>query len=277
LLQQSSESLAGRIGYLELAPFFVNEIPSGTAEQQRLWLRGGFPRSYLASDEAASLFWRQDFIRTYLERDIAQLGPRIPAETLRRFWTMLAHNQGQPFNAAQLAGALGVSGMTVGRYLDLMVDLLLVRRLSPWTSNVGKRLVRSPKVYVRDCGLVHALLNIGTFDSLLGHPIGGSSWEGFVIENLLMHLPFGADAGFYRTSAGAEIDLILSIPPSELWAVEIKRSMAPKVERGFHLACDDIQPTARFVVYPGIEQFPLGKNITAISLQGLLQKLAKLA
>ena len=186
---------------------------------------------------------------------------------------MLAHNQGQPFNAAQLAGSLGISGMTAGRYLDLMVDLLLVRRLSPWTSNLGKRLVRSPKVYVRDCGLVHALLNIGTFDSLLGHPISGATWEGYVIENLLMNLPFGADAGYYRTSAGAEIDLILSIPPKELWAVEIKRSMAPKVERGFHSACDDLRPTARFVVYPGREQFPLSQNITAIGLQGLMQKL----
>ena len=273
LLQQSSETLAGRIGYMDLGPFSATEIPTEMAEQQRLWLRGGFPKSYLASSEAASLSWRQDFIRTYLERDIAQLGPRIPAETLRRFWTMLAHNQGQLFNAARIAGSIGVSGVTVGRYLDLMVDLLLVRRLSPWMSNLGKRLVRSPKVYVRDCGLVHALLNIGTQDALFGHPVAGSSFEGLVIENILTRLPFGADAGFYRTSGGAEVDLVVSLPPNDLWAIEIKMSMAPKPERGFHIGCEDIQPTERFVVYPGKERFPLGPNITAISLPDILKEL----
>jgi hypothetical protein len=275
LLQQSSETLAGRIGYMELGPFSATEIQVEMAEQERLWLRGGFPKSYLASNEAASVSWRQDFIRSYLERDIAQLGPRIPAETLRRFWTMLAHNQGQPFNAAQLAGSLGVSGVTVGRYLDLMVDLLLVRRLSPWMSNAGKRLVRSPKTYIRDCGLAHALLNIGTMDVLLGHPVAGATWEGLVIENLLTHLPFGADAGFYRTSGGAEVDLVLSLPPQDLWAIEIKRSMAPKPERGFHLACEDLQPSARFVVYPGLERFSLGANLTAISLPDIVKELRR--
>jgi predicted AAA+ superfamily ATPase len=275
LLQQSSESLAGRIGYLELGPFSSTEIPPTIAEKERLWLRGGFPRSYLASSEESSVLWRQDFIRTYLERDIAQLGPRIPAETLRRFWTMLAYNQGQALNAARIAGSLGVSGMTVGRYLDLLVDLLLVRRLSPWMSNTGKRLVRSPKIYVRDCGLVHALLNIGTQEALLGNPVAGSTWEGLVIENLLTNLPFGANAGFYRTSAGAEIDLVLSLPPNDLWAIEIKRSLAPKPEKGFHIACDDLQPSARFVVYPGEERFPLGPNLTAISLPDMVKELRK--
>ena len=157
-----------------------------------------------------------------------------------------------------------------------MVDLLLVRRLSPWMSNVGKRLVRSPKVYIRDSGLVHALLNIGTLDGLFGHPVAGSSWEGLVIENLLTHLPFGADAGFYRTSGGAEIDLVLSLPPHDLWAIEIKRSMAPKPERGCHLACEDLQPSARFVVYPGTERFSLGPNLTAISLPDLVGELIRL-
>jgi uncharacterized protein len=273
LLKQSSETLAGRIGYVELGPFSAAEISQAAQDQDRLWLRGGFPKSYLALDEPASLSWRQDFILSYLERDIAQLGPRIPAETLRRFWTMLAHTQGQPFNAARIGGALGVSGVTASRYLDLMVDLLLVRRLSSWVSNVGKRLVRSPKIYIRDCGIVHALLNIGTLDTLLGHPVAGGSWEGLVIENLLNHLPFGADAGFYRTAGGAEVDLVLSIPPKTLWAIEIKRSMSPKPERGFHVACDDLQPTASFVVYPGAEQFSVGSNVTAIGLSGLMQKL----
>lgn len=274
LLQQSSETLAGRIGYVELGPFSAIEIPDERAEQDRLWLRGGFPKSYLAPDEPTSLSWRQDFIRSYLERDIAQLGPRIPAEILRRFWTMLAHNQGQPLNAAQIAGSLGVSGVTVGRYLDLMVDLLLVRRLTPWMSNAGKRLMRSPRVYIRDCGLAHALLNIGTMDALLGHPVAGGTWEGLVIENLLTHLPFGADARFYRTAGGAEIDLVLSLPPNELWAVEIKRSMEPKVGRGFHQACEDLNPTACFVVYPGSDQFSLGPKVTAIGLPELLKILA---
>jgi uncharacterized protein len=272
MLRQSSESLAGRIGYLELGPLSAIEVASDQI-QSRLWLRGGFPRSYLAPDDVTSLSWRQNFIRTYLERDIAQLGPRIPAETLRRFWTMLAHNQGQPFNAARIAGALGISGMTAGRYLDLMVDLLLVRRLSPWLSNTGKRLVRSPKVYVRDCGLTHALLNIDTLDTLLGHPVAGASWEGLVIENILMNLPPAAEAGFYRTSNGAEIDLVVSIPPHKLLAIEVKRSAAPSLERGFHIACDDLQPTAAFVVYPGVERFPLASDIIAISLPQLIDEL----
>jgi uncharacterized protein len=186
---------------------------------------------------------------------------------------MLAHNQGQLFNAARIAGALGISGVTVGRYLDLMVDLLLVRRLGPWTSNIGKRLVRAPKVYIRDCGLVHALLNIGTMDVLLGHPVSGASWERLVVENILTHLPFGAEAGFYRSSAGAEIDLVVSFTSGELWAIEIKRSVAPKIERGFHLACDDLQPSMKFVVYPGGEQYPLGSEITAIGLADIVNLL----
>lgn len=273
LLQQSSETLAGRIAYLELSPFSASEIKATREEQENLWLRGGFPKSFLAQDDNSSLSWRQDFIRTYLERDVPQLGPRIPAETLRRFWTMLAHNQGQTLNAAKLAGSLGVSGTTVARYLDLMVDLMLVRRLQPWLNNTGKRLVRSPKIYVRDCGLVHALLNVGAYDQLLGHPVAGSSFEGLVIENLLSHLPFGSDTGFYRTSAGAEIDLVISMPPDELWAIEIKRNMVPQPTRGFFQACDDLKPTAKFIVYPGKEEFNVGENILALGLPNLLTRL----
>ena len=272
LLKQSSETLAGRISYLEFVPFSATEISSEVHDQEKLWLRGGFPNSFLSANVNSSLVWRQDFIRTYLERDIAQFGPRIPAETLRRFWTMLAHNQGQPFNAARLAGSLGVSGVTIGRYLDLMVDLLLVRRLSPWMANAGKRLVRSPKVFVRDSGLVHALLNVSTLDGLLGHPVAGSSWEGFVIENLLSNLPFGSEASFYRTAGGAELDLVISLS-DELWAIEIKRSLAPKLERGFHEACEVLSPTSRFVVYPGMEQFSLSNDVIAISLPKLMKKL----
>ena len=274
LLKQTSESLAGRIAYIEMASLAVTEIPQTSAAQNQLLLRGGFPPSYLAKNDPDSISWRQDFIRTYLERDVPLFGPRVPAETLRRFWTMLAHNQGQPFNAARLASALGISSVSIGRYLDLLVDLLLVRRLSPWMSNVGKRLVRSPKVYVRDSGLVHALLNIVTLETLFGHPVAGESFEGFVIENLLTHLPFGAHAGFYRTSAGAEIDLVLSLPSGKLWAIEIKRNLAPKPERGFYHACEDLQPMESFIVYPGSDCFPLSDGLTAISLPALIEKIS---
>jgi predicted AAA+ superfamily ATPase len=271
LLKQSGESLAGRIAYLELSPFDALEIEA--AQIDRLWLRGGFSPSFFAASDTASFKWRQDFIRTYLERDIPQLGPRVPAETLGRFWTMLAHTQSSVLNAATLARGLGVDGKTIARYLDLLVDLLLVRRLQPWHSNVGKRLVRSPKVLVRDAGLVHALLGLTSREQLLGHPIVGHSWEGFVTETLLELAPGGTEASFYRTSAGAEIDLVLSLPGGELWAVEIKRSSAPTVEKGFHFACADLKSTRQFIVYPGEERFPLGAKTDAIGLRGLAQLL----
>ena len=273
LLKQSGETLAGRIAYLELGPIGIREIDP--AEQDRLWTRGGFPDSMLAPGDANSLRWRRDFIRTYLERDIPQLGPRIAAETLRRFWTMLAHRHGGVLNAAELARGLGVDGKTVAAYLDLLVDLLLVRRLPPWHANVGKRLVKSPKIYVRDSGLVHALLGIGELEGLLGHPIIGASWEGFVIENLIAAAPDGTEAAFYRTAAGAEIDLLLDLPGRGLWAIEIKRSLAPKLQKGFHLACGDLLPARRFVVYPGSESFPVGQGVEAVSLAALAWTLAE--
>lgn len=271
LLKQSGESLAGRIAYLEMAPIDALEVPS--TDTDRLWLRGGFPDSFLAPDDRASQRWRRDFIRTYLERDIPQLGPRIPAETLRRFWTMLAHSQSGLLNAAQLARALAVDGKTVAAYLDLLVDLLLVRRLEPWHANAGKRLVKSPRIYVRDSGLTHTLLGLGTLEDVLGHPVAGASWEGFVIETLIAAAPEGTSANFYRTSAGAEIDLVLTLPGGRLWAIEIKRSLSPKLERGFHHACADIAPERRMVVYPGQETFPLKDNVTAMPLRDLGQAL----
>ncbi len=264
LLKQSGESLAGRITYLEMQPIDGLEVVPNNL--QALWLRGGFPDSLLAATDRASLRWRQDFIRTYLERDIPQLGPRIPAETLRRFWTMLAHHQSGLLNAAELARSLGVDGKTVASYLDLLVDLLLVRRLEPWHANLGKRLVKSPKVYVRDSGITHALLGLGTADHLLGHPIVGASWEGFVVETLIAASPHGTTANFYRTAAGAEIDLLITPPGRKPWAIEIKRSLAPKVEKGFYLACEDIQPERRIVVYPGTETFPMKNEVTAMPL-----------
>jgi predicted AAA+ superfamily ATPase len=274
LLQQSSETLAGRIAYSELTPLLAEEVATKKrGDRDRLWLRGGFPDSFVAADEAASVEWREEFIGTYLERDIPLLGPRIPAETLRRFWTMLAHEQGTLLNAASVAGAIGVSGQTVGRYLDLMVDLLLVRRLPPWSKNAGKRLVRSPKVYVRDSGLVHALLGLWDLDAVLGHPVTGGSWEGFVIENLLAAAPSGTSACFYRTAVGAEIDLVLDLPPKERWAIEIKRSSAPVLSKGFYLGCGDIKATRRMVVHAGEDTFGLGDGVEAVSLPGALAAL----
>jgi len=264
LLQQSGESLAGRISYLELGPLDALEVPQNDLET--LWARGGFPSSFLASSDAASFRWRQDFIRTYLERDIPQFGPRLPAETLRRLWTMLAHNQSELLNTANLARALAIDNKTVARYLDLLVDLLLVRRLQPWHHNAGKRLVKSPKVYVRDSGIVHALLRLPTREDVLGHPVAGGSWEGFVVESLLDAAPEGTDATFYRTSAGAEIDLVLTLPSDVLWAIEIKRGSAPKVGRGFHQACADLSPAKQFVVYGGTERFPLNAETDAVGL-----------
>lgn len=272
LLRQSSESLAGRIAYLEL--FGINQLEY-SHDMHTLWRRGGFPESLLATSEKNSLEWRRDFIKTYLERDIPQLGPRIPAETLERFWTMLAHHQGTVLNSANLGRNLDVSGVTIGRYLDLMTDLLLVRRLKPWTFNIGKRLVRSPKIYVRDSGIVHALLNIADHNQLLGHPVVGGSWEGFVIENILSVAPPGVQPYYYGTPGGAEIDLVLEFSGAEKWAIEIKRSSSPVVSKGFHIACDDIKPERSYVVYSGTDQFSLGGGVTAISLVKLMQEVMK--
>jgi predicted AAA+ superfamily ATPase len=273
LLRQSSESLAGRIRYLELGPIDAGE--AGSRRLDALWLRGGFPDSLLADSDAASLRWRMDFIRTYLERDIPQLGPRIPAETLRRFWTMLAHQQGGLLNAAALARALGVDGKTVAAYLDLLVDLLLVRRLPPWHGNVKKRLVKAPKVYVRDSGLVHALLGVGDREALLGHPVAGASWEGLAVESMIAAAPGGTEPYFFRTSAGAEIDLLLKLPGRRKpWAIEVKRGLAPKLERGFHFACEDVRPERSVVVYGGDERFLLAEGVEARSLVDLCAELA---
>ncbi|TWJ26360.1 ATP-binding protein [Geobacter argillaceus] len=271
LLKQSGETLAGRIAYLELSPFNVME--TGELPSEKLWVAGGFPESLLAPDPRQSLRWRQDFIRTYLERDIPQFGPRIAAETLRRFWVMLAHNQGGLLNTAQFSRNLGVDVKTVNGYLDLLVDLMLVRRLPPWHANIGKRLVKSPKVYVRDSGLVHALLAIQDKEGLLAHPVVGQSWECFVIENLLAAGMGRVQGFFYRTGGGAEIDLLLLWPDGSLWAVEVKRSLSPKLERGFHAACADLNPAKKFVVYPGVERYRIASDIEAISLAALAAQL----
>jgi hypothetical protein len=273
LLRQTGESLAGRISYLELGPFDALEVDGAATET--LWVRGGFPRSFLADSDSASIDWRRNFIRTYLERDVPQFGLRIPAETLRRFWTMLAHNQAQMLNAASLARGLGVDGKTVAGYLDLLVDLLLVRRLPAWHRNAGKRLVKSPKVYVRDTGIAHALLGIRDKEALLSHPAVGQTWESFVVETLLATAPDGTEGHYYRTSNGTEVDLVLTLPDRQLWAVEVKRSSAPRLDRGFHSACADLQPARRFVVYPGEERFRLDEKTEATSLMALATMLQR--
>lgn len=272
LLAQSGETLAGRISFVELTPFGLTEVDAPRLDD--LWVRGGFPESFLAADNSISLNWRLDFIRTYLERDIPQFGPRIPAETLRRLWTMLAHSQGGLLNVSQLARNLELTSPTVTQYVDLMVDLLLVRRLPPRTANVGKRLVRSPKVYVRDSGLVHALLGIADKEVLLGHPVVGASWEGMVVENLLSILDDRVLPSFYRTAGGAEVDLVLDWPDGRTWAIEIKRSLAPKVTRGLQSALDDLQPERSFVVYAGEERYRITEKVEAIGLPELCAELA---
>jgi predicted AAA+ superfamily ATPase len=274
LLKQSSESLAGRIAYKELSGFTIAEIDNKTSRDfDRLWLRGGFPDSFLAKNDEASLRWRLNFISTYLERDVPQLGPRIPATTLRTLWTMLAHGQGGQLNIAQLGNNLDVTAPTAKRYIELLEDLLLIRTLRPWSGNVGKRLVKAPKVYIRDSGLTHGLLNLTTLDDLLGHPVVGASWEGFVLENLLSCLPVGVTPWFYRTSAGAEIDLVIEKNSKERYAIEIKRSQAPSVSKGFHLGCEDIKATKRFIAYPGKERFPVTKDITAMPIVDMMNEL----
>ncbi len=267
LLQQTSESLAGRVAQLELTPFLAREVlpvSAAAVDLNLLWVRGGFPLSWLAGSDADSLAWRDVFITTYLEKDIPALGPRIPATTLRRLWTMLAHNQGELLDQSRLAGALAISGQTVGRYIDLLSDLMLVRRLPAWGGNAGKRLVRSPKVYVRDSGLVHALLGLQDLDAVLGHPVAGSSWEGFVIEQLIAAAP-QAQISFYRTSHGAEVDLVLEFRSGETWVVEIKRSSAPTVSKGFYIAALDVKATRKLLVAPVDNPYPMRDGVEVMN------------
>ena len=272
LLKQSGESLAGRIGYIDMTPLTALEVAPEQIVQ--LWVRGGFPDSFLSASEEDSFLTRKDFIRTYLERDIPQFAPRFPTETLERLWMMLAHRQGSTLNASKLAANLSIATKTVGFYIDLLVDLLLLKRLTPYHRNVGKRLVKTPKAYIRDSGLLHALLNIKSYEELAGHPVVGQSWEGFVIENILSVAPPGTTPSFFRTSAGAEIDLVLEMPNSEIWAIEIKSGLTAKPSRGFYNAIEDINATHCFVVYAGQERYPITENIQAIGLTGILRQLS---
>lgn len=278
LLKQNGETLSGRMQHLELTPLFNLEIEPTEKANNTLWLRGGIPDSYIATNDDNSLRERQSFIQTYLERVVPQLGPRIPANILERLWIMLAHNQGMLLNASQLAKGLSISSPTVMNYVDLLIDLLLVRKLSPYHSNIGKRMVKTPKTYIRDSGLVHALLGIQNINELAGHPVCGSSWEGFVIENLLSAAPKYVQNSFYRTAAGAEVDLLLDLGKSDgLWAIEIKRSLRPKPKRGFHHALEDLKPRKSFVVYAGNKRYPINAQTEAISLLDLMKELSSLS
>lgn len=275
LLAQAGESLAGRIAYLELAPLVLTETTGVPADT--LWLRGGFPESLLAAHDADSLAWRRDFIRSYVEREALQFQLRLSPELLRRLWTMLAHQQGGLSNSAALSRSLGVDVKAVNRLIDLLDQLMLLRRLQPWHANSGKRLVRTPKLYVRDSGVLHALLGIADKETLLSHPALGASWETWVIDNLLAAAGPAVQAHFYRTSAGAEVDLLLTHPDGEQWVVEIKRSLSPKLERGFHSACVDIQPRSRWVVYPGTTSWRMADDVQVAPLQDLMAALVKRA
>ena len=287
LMRQSSESLAGRIRYLELTGFHQLEIQSHTADaavdqpspsfDSRLWLRGGFPAAYLAPDDAMAMDWLEDLIRTYLERDIPQLGFRIPATRLRRLWTMLAHLQGSVINVSKLASNLDVSAKTVQHHLDLLVDLMLIRRLNPWHSNIKKRLVKSSHYYIRDSGLLHRLLGIDDHQALLSHPVLGKSFEGFVVENVLSVLPRRAKAFFYGTAAGGEIDLVLELSATETWAIEIKYGRAPKIPKHFRRLADDLGASERIIVYGGNDCFPIKGGGQVMGLSALMQALSERA
>jgi predicted AAA+ superfamily ATPase len=271
LMAQSGESLAGRIRYLELQPVDWMEYEGKKGHSlHRLWLRGGFPESLLASDDEWSLRWREDLIRTYLERDIPTMGPRIPASTLERLWTMIAHQQGGTLNMSQLARSIDMSVPTIDRYLDLLTDLFLIRRLNSYSFNTRKRMVKAPKLYVSDSGMANALLHLGTMGELLGHPASGGTWEGFVISNLLSSAPSNVQGHFYRSANGEEIDLLLELPKGRKWAIEIKRSSVPTLSKGFYRACEDIGADTRFVVYDGREDFMMSDGVRAVPLSTLM-------
>ena len=273
LLKQAGESLAGRVRYLELAPFSPAELTE--ADQPKLWLRGGFPESFLASSQRKSFQWRRDFIRSYMERDVNQFAPRLAVQKLRALWTMLAHQNAGLVNLASLSRSLGVDQRTVSNYLQLLEDFLLVRRLPAWHRHSTKRLVRAPKVYIRDTGLLHTLLGVESHEQLLGHPVLGASWEGFVVEALTNAVNDKAQAYFYRAASGAETDLLLEWESGERWLIEIKHSLSPKLTRGFHSACNDLKPSQRFVVTPGHESWPLDENTQVISLSQALNKVSE--
>jgi hypothetical protein len=272
LVRGVSESLAGRIGFVDLSGFDLSE--TGASERDDLWLRGGFPRSFLASDDSASMVWRQDFVRTFLERDIPQLGITIPAETLRRFWTMVAHYHGQVWNAAEFARALGASEVTARRYLDILSGAYMVRVLPPWFENIAKRQVKSPKVYIRDSGMLHALLQLKSTTDLYSHPKVGASWEGFAIEQIVRLLET-RDAYFWATHSGAELDLLVRVAGKH-YGFEFKFADAPDANRSMRVALDDLSLEHLWIVYPGRREYALDKRITVTPVDSMPRVVAML-
>lgn len=268
LIRQSSETLAGRIAYIELTPFQLHEISQSDKNEkeslEKYWIKGGFPRSFLSASFESSYRWREQFVRTFLERDIPQLGFQIPAETLGRLWRMCAHQHGQLLNASALGSSLGYSHTSIRRHIDLLTQTFMIRLLSPVEVNLKKRLVKQPKLYIRDTGILHTLLEIQSKDQLLGHPSFGSSWEGLCIENILGSFP-NWRAGFYRTSAGAEIDLVLEKGQNR-FAFEFKASKNPQVSRGFWNSIEDLNPDHTWIVAPVDDTYPLKKNVTVTPL-----------
>ncbi|MDD2928322.1 MAG: ATP-binding protein [Sideroxydans sp.] len=264
LLQQASESLAGRIIFHELGPFDVSEVQPGFTALQDFWLRGGYPPSWLATSDAASFAWRESFIATHLERDIPAFGIRVPGTTLRRFWQMIAHMHGQLWNASRLASGFGVSAPTVQHYLDILEATYMLRRLPPLQANLGKRLVKSPKVYLRDSGLLHALLGIGSLNDLAGHPIVGASWEGWVLEQIAQLIGAQWQLSFYRTASGAEIDIVAERGKRKI-GFEIKFSSAPAPSKGFWLSIDDLKLERAYIVAPVESGYPLAPNVEVVS------------
>ena len=276
LLQRSSESLAGRIRYMELTPFTITEINDAEKDGfhlERLWLRGGFPDSYLAPTEEESREWRRDFLATYVERDIPNMGIGVSANQLKRFWKMLAHYHGNQINLSEFGRSLEVSHTTIRNYLDLLTDFYMVRQLTPWSGNVKKRLVKTPKIYIRDSGILHSLIQLPTVEAIFSHPVIGSSWEGFVIENIINQLGNSWDYSYYRTATQAEIDLVLHTPDNEIWAVEIKRTAAPKLTRGFYEACKDVKATHKWVISANKDRYPLPHEVEVIGLLDFLRLL----
>ena len=273
LIKQSSETLAGRIGYSELTPFTILEVDSSFDEIRNLWDRGGFPRSYLSKSDRISFNWRKDFIRTFLERDIPQFGNLVQTNVISRLWSMLAHIHGQVLNMARLSNSLDVSANTIKTYIELLEQTFMVRTLKPYETNLKKRLVKSPKIYIRDTGILHALLNINDFNDLLGHIVIGNSWEGFVIENILAELP-DCKGYFYRTAAGAEIDLILEKGNKKV-AVECKSSMAPNISKGFYSSLEDLEIEEGYIIAPVKDSYPVKKNVFVMPLPEFVNKMKK--
>ncbi len=276
LIQNSSESLAGRIRYLELTTFSVREVCKGeknTNYIEKLWLRGGFPDSYLASNEENSMNWRRDFFNAYVERDIPQMGPRVSSAFLKRFWKMLAHYHANQINFSEFGRSLELSHTSIRNYLDLLTDFYMVRQIPSWSGNIKKRLVKSPKIYLRDSGILHSILNLKNMDMLFSHPKIGASWEGFVVENILNQIDDKWEYSYYRTSNQAEIDLVLHTPDDEVWAIEIKKASAPKLTRGYHEACKDVEATHKWVVNANNDRYPLAQEAEVIGLVEFLDLL----